>query len=560
LRLYCGRVPRPEYERLRREGWTATPKQSCAFVAVWTPTRENTALEYADDGIIDDEDQSPTDRAADRAERFAGYRDKRRDEAHGSADTYEAGPKLLGYQSAALAERKARALERTADRSVNLWGKAEYWQHRTAGVIGHALHVSAPGVRMGRIKILEAEQRKLEKEGGETVGKEQRAFDLWHALANGGKLPRMDAPFYALHNIDEKPAGDDGKITMDQYRLGVALMLAGYGTGPYRALRAKTVTPVLAAAAFLEEHRTRPLDWQPCGRWYQHVTLRLAYENQMLEAQGGRAAHVEMFPGGWIGERQVMKVNKSSVTGRVVSVALKVPAVTGWNYGIKNVPGTDYALFTLDTERLASSVYRAPTDAELEAFNAGKKADKKAKADATPKAAPLVNLSDADAELLQSVWNAGRRSSFGNEPRQVMRLTQAEYSERVKCARNYETAEIIGGGRVRSATYSRSDFPAVAKVREHHGSVIVLTDKPQKAMTAEQWTDPAPAAREWVRERLATLESAIKKSWQEKHTEEESAVLNKAAVCGLAFINSTTQYGWTDAGRAWRSNLDQKAV
>jgi len=33
LRLYVGRVPRDEYEKLRAEGWTSTPKQNCNFVA-----------------------------------------------------------------------------------------------------------------------------------------------------------------------------------------------------------------------------------------------------------------------------------------------------------------------------------------------------------------------------------------------------------------------------------------------------------------------------------------------------------------------------------------------
>jgi hypothetical protein len=72
LRLYVGRVPRPEYDALRAEGWTATPKQGCDFVATWTPEREDTALLYGD-GIIDDEDQDPGERAAERAERFGGY-------------------------------------------------------------------------------------------------------------------------------------------------------------------------------------------------------------------------------------------------------------------------------------------------------------------------------------------------------------------------------------------------------------------------------------------------------------------------------------------------------
>src|SRR5882724_10987338 len=75
LRLYVGRVPRDEYLKLRADGWVALHKQREAgggdFAAVWTPERRDTALSYA--GIIEDEDMSPGERAADRAERFGGY-------------------------------------------------------------------------------------------------------------------------------------------------------------------------------------------------------------------------------------------------------------------------------------------------------------------------------------------------------------------------------------------------------------------------------------------------------------------------------------------------------
>ena len=63
LRLYVGRVPRPEYDALRAEGWICTPKQGCDFVSTWPPQRRDTALAYGD-GVILDEDQSPAERAA----------------------------------------------------------------------------------------------------------------------------------------------------------------------------------------------------------------------------------------------------------------------------------------------------------------------------------------------------------------------------------------------------------------------------------------------------------------------------------------------------------------
>lgn len=413
LRLYVGRVPRDEYEALRADGWTSTPKQACDFVATWTPSRRDTALEYA--GIIEDEDQSPAERAADRAERFAGYRDKRATEAGGLADRYDAGPSAIGYQSQAKAERAVARFDRVAAKAVDSWGKAEYWQARTVGVISHALHVCSPSVRMGRIKELEAD------------------------------------------------------------------------------LRRQT----------------------PGGEWHTHTSLRLAYERQMLEAQGGRAGVLEMVPGGRLHGKLIAKVNKSSVSGRVVSVDVVGPAVSGWAYKVRNVPGTAFALYNFETERMAPGAYSAPDDAslaELEEF-------KRAKDSGKPKldTVPLVNPTDSDAQRLQDLWNqkalgelqARDKRNGGDwyarqyKPSEVLRITQAEYSAASKGTyARAGTRNVFRGGIEETATYfgnqkMREKYGReVCSVRrtwggEYSGSrVIVLTDKPQKPLPSEVW-EPA---------------------------------------------------------------------
>src|SRR5690606_39283476 len=68
-----------------------------ALPIFWTPQREDTALSYA--GEILDEDELPQDRAADRAERFAGYRDKRTAEAIAQAERYEEAPRSEEHTS-----------------------------------------------------------------------------------------------------------------------------------------------------------------------------------------------------------------------------------------------------------------------------------------------------------------------------------------------------------------------------------------------------------------------------------------------------------------------------
>jgi hypothetical protein len=166
IRIYCGRVERETFNFLRQNKFVSTPKQSCDFVAVWSPNAEDIALAMiSEEDDIGDEDTSPEERAIDRAERFAGYRDKRRSEAHRHADNYDAGPNAFGNQNRGRAERQAARHERHRGNALSQWSKAEYWQGRTAGVIGHALHKCDARTRRGRILTIEADMRRA-TEGG----------------------------------------------------------------------------------------------------------------------------------------------------------------------------------------------------------------------------------------------------------------------------------------------------------------------------------------------------------------------------------------------------------
>lgn len=473
LRLYVGRVPREEYEALRAEGWTSTPKQDCDFVAVWTPSREDTALLYAD-GIIEDEDQSPADRAADRAERFAGYRDHRIEDATGKADAYDAGPAVHGYQSQALAERRANRHDALATRAVNFWDKAEYWQQRTAGVISHALHVSTPAVRMGRIKILEAEIRKREKANEEY----KTTFERWEKLSKETDTEKQTKLALAFANILREFR--DYKHPRNDKTASLYMLLDGAYTGD-------PITGAEACKLYLDAH-VRPEDCK--NRNLNHIKLRLAYENQMLEAQGGRAAFVEMVAGGWIGSHQIQKVNKSPVTGRVVSVAVLLPTRASFDrkgkaYGADNPK--PLVLANLNIERLQKEVYRAPTAEELTAFEEAKKAEKKErKANAAP-TIPLINPTNEDAEKLQAYWNS-KKSSWGEtKQKPVLKMTQVEYSN--ISGGSYSKAETLyikANGDENHIQYRGNvQEGASFKVRVYGydpRQVIVITDKPQKPL------------------------------------------------------------------------------
>lgn len=509
IRLFVGRVPREDYLRLKAAGFTSTPKQTCDFVATWTPSRRDLALEFAP--CLEDEDQSPEERAADRAERFGGYRDKRLGEAVGHADSYDNKPQYHGFQNYGKAVRAADRHDRIAGRACDAWSKAEYWQQRTAGVISHALYKSTPDVRMGRIKELEAELRRREK----CLSDYAERYNRWKrcaALAGGEQKEQFAAQLaYVEHGNYTHPR--TGKETY----LFAHTKNDGEHADPLNATE-------LCALYFAEN--SEPAEET---EWTTHLKLRLAYENQMLEAQGGRAAFVEMEVGGWLlgGRhlraewRQITQVNRSPKTKRITSVIVRDNAPSSVNHWGNPYPDgvTKTLLHEVKTERMHADAYRPPTDEERAEYAAKVTAAKKARASATKaknaagEGCPLINPTDEDAERLQTLINERHAAEcirrhgsnakyYGLEKKgEVQRITQATYSANSKGA--YARAETRGlcadcqledraSNMYSSGQEEREKArgPALCKVRitgYNPYSIIVITDKPQRALPAAVW-------------------------------------------------------------------------
>lgn len=568
LRLYIGRVPRPEYEKLRAEGWKALYKQREAgggdFVAVWTPERRDTAIAYGDGAILD-EDMGPAERAADRAERFGGYRDKRTDEAGGHADRYDAGPAAHGFQNQARAERAAARHDRIADRAGDQWSKAEYWTRRTAGVISHALHVSSPGVRMGRIKELEAAIRKAENEF-EDRARNWRNWVKLAAIADTVSQTAQVLRYVGSINSWSEYMHPRAATHPKEYRRTNPTSLYSLCSDE------DPITGAEACALFFSNHREPKIE---NDEWLTHYRLRLAYENQMLEAQGGRAGEIEMIPGGWLRggrrlggeERQIQKVNKSPATGRIVSVLVRDNHASAVNHGGNPFPdGIAQVLsHTVEIERMAPDAYRAPTAEELAAFEAAKK-ERKA---AAPKKAecPLVNPTDADAERLLALWNErgqakhkARREYGDYKPATIERVTQAVYSANSRGTyAKAETRALCALGELQdkngSHEYRAKDRrigPALCCIRIagfQPRRIIILTDKPQKPLQAAVWVpNPTLPTVEGMRAKLPQLQAIMGK--HHGQTAEEIAILTDAAVLGWVTDGFLCNVHWTDAGIA----------
>lgn len=501
LRLYAtARLPQGLYERVKAAGFKWAPKQELFVAPSWTPAREDLLVELC--GEIDDEDYSVEERAADRAERFGEYRDKRRAEAGGLADRFESGPSAFGHQNQARAERQANRHDRLRTVAVSQWAKAEYWQRRTAGVIASALYKSSAAVRRSRILRLEAEQRKHEKERAEYAER----FAGWTAVL---KMDGADRAGKYVRTADRY--GFEPETLTPAIRGAFALANNG-GYGSYTHPRtgkagsafdlltdeADPATPAEAATLWLAG-RIDPNDPDSSdGRWSDHYTNRLAYERAMLAAEGGSAADAEMVPGGWIGKNQIQAVNRSPVTKRVVSV--KVFARSGWN------GDGPLKLKSFNIERLPEGAYRPPTEEEAAAFAAATKERKAAEKAGATKAPALLNPTDEDAQRLQDLWNAKARQRFEaarSEGRvyerqypatAVKRMTQAEYAARSKGSYGVcETVEVTAAGFRPKTQYGQNTDPSpvLFKVRKGYGgtgwtgsadAVIVLIDKPRKPL------------------------------------------------------------------------------
>ena len=181
LRLYAtSRLDADTYARVKAAGFRWAPKQEL-FFTTWTPQAEDIALELA--GEIDDDDKSLTERAEERAGRFEVYSEKRATEA-GQAKAaidsiskrFEFGqPILVGHHSERKARKDAERIENGMRRAIRLWETSEYWQSRAAGAIRHAKYKELPAVRACRIKTIEADLRKQQRNKAEA----EKWLRLW---------------------------------------------------------------------------------------------------------------------------------------------------------------------------------------------------------------------------------------------------------------------------------------------------------------------------------------------------------------------------------------------
>lgn len=279
LRLSAASRLDPEmYAKVKAHGFSWAPKQEVFIAPMWTPSREDFLLSLVDE--IEDEDSTLEERAAARAERFAGYQERRAEEAeraHAHVEQIAGGiplgqPILIGHHSQRRAEKDAEKIRSGMTRAVNLWKTAEYWKQRANASLRHAEYKERPDVRARRIKTIEADMRR-ELRTIETADTERQ---LWEKITNP----------------ETKITKEGQPVEMTEHERGV-FALGRMSTGIY------------------------------AQRWIEHYQNRIEYERAMMGESGGLAADkFDLKVGGRVlirGEWMlILRLNKKA--GKVISV------------------------------------------------------------------------------------------------------------------------------------------------------------------------------------------------------------------------------------------------
>ena len=257
LRLYPSRrLDQEEYKRFKNAGFKWAPKQELFVAPMWTPSRFDLLLEFC--GNIEDEEQSLTDRAEERANRFKDYSEKRStdsdlayNKAKGISNNIPFGqPILVGHYSESRHRNDAQRIDANMKKSIEMQRTSDYWKGRAESSICNAEYKGRADVRVRRIKKLGAEMRKHER----CLKDHEKNIELWKS-----------------HNLNQEKAE----------------VIAGgscYSFEFYFEIKEKKIT--------FEEAKERGIkaaeyEIERAKRWIAHYQLRIQYETNVIEQQGG---------------------------------------------------------------------------------------------------------------------------------------------------------------------------------------------------------------------------------------------------------------------------------
>lgn len=225
-------------------------------------------------------------------------------------------------------------------RAVMLFERAEYWEDRAHASLRLAKYKERPDVRYRRIRKIEADKRKAER----NIAQAQKYLTMWRAQTLDLNMARLISNYdhlYTCFTLDKYPRPAD----KSQYEGQMSL---------HSALENEIITFEQARDIAAPYHE-RTIRHQQ--RWLNHYQNRLAYERAMLDESGGVVTRTRDFePGGQVQSRgewlTIIRINKSG--GAVSSVVTP-------HYSFMRSNGT----MTLTPDRITD--YKAPSAEEARA-------------------------------------------------------------------------------------------------------------------------------------------------------------------------------------------------
>ncbi len=276
------RLDTETYTRVKAAGFIWAPKQELFVAPMWTPDRADLLTELC--GEIGDEDTSLVDRAEERADRFSDYSDKRATDAKSAHDAVTriadgipfGQPILVGHHSERHARKDAEKIENGMRKAVKMWETSGYWKSRAAGAIRHAKYKELPAVRARRIKGLEADKRKQERNKQEA----DMWLKLWTECEKEQDKELQKGVALRLANLCghmPMPRKEGDRPDFNQCP-DVYTVLTNSYPNLYAPRTLKEVFPVVLS--------TYPRILTHCERWIAHISNRLDYERAMLDEAG----------------------------------------------------------------------------------------------------------------------------------------------------------------------------------------------------------------------------------------------------------------------------------
>lgn len=239
----------PEQDSHRKaHNFQLWPGQKC-FSAVWSPQAEDWVKTFCEIN----EDDTPDDVEA-RIERYQKYADRDERDAAGATE------RAIN----ATTDRRARMAEASAARKLD---EALYWQRRIYGAISHAANKDRPDVIARRVKKLEADKRRHERNRKES----EIMLIEWEKVTDYAS---------ALNTANWDPHHFTGCFPKSKYPNSTYEGEQSI----WSALEKHTIDETDAKRLAINSHTVR-VEYNT--RWIDHLEMRLQYERAYCEAVGG---------------------------------------------------------------------------------------------------------------------------------------------------------------------------------------------------------------------------------------------------------------------------------